>query len=92
MLTSEGVSLSVLTCRVVPLSRLALAVGIEDRTALLVDIPWAPCPATVASLIGDRVEVPVVRPRGSGLLLAVYPFLLVVLLGSFGAGTLAGLL
>jgi len=33
-----------------------------------------------------------VLPRWSGLLLAVYPLLLVVLLGSFGAGTLAGLL
>src|SRR5215204_2474124 len=40
------------------LSRLALAVGIEDRIALLVDVPGAPPPATVASLIGDRVEVP----------------------------------
>src|SRR5215211_7364063 len=40
------------------LPRLALAVGIEDRIALLVDVPGAPRPATVASLISDRVEVP----------------------------------
>src|SRR5215204_2714550 len=40
------------------LPRLALAVGIENRIALLVDVPGAPRPATVAALIGDRVEVP----------------------------------
>src|SRR5215218_4681887 len=37
---------------------LALAKGIEDRIALLVDIPGAPRPATVSFLISDRVEVP----------------------------------
>ena len=33
------------------LPRLALAVGIEDRIAFLVEVPGAPRPATVAALI-----------------------------------------
>ena len=40
------------------LPTLALAEGIEDRISLLVDVPGAPRPATVAALISDRVEVP----------------------------------
>src|SRR5215208_1443680 len=36
----------------------ALVVWVEGRNALLVDIPGPPCPAIVAALISDRVEVP----------------------------------
>src|SRR5215211_8830343 len=36
----------------------ALVVWVEGRNAILVDIPGPPCPAIVAALISDRVEVP----------------------------------
>src|SRR5215207_5440543 len=39
------------------LPTLALPEGIEDRIALLVDVAGASLPATVSSLISDRVEV-----------------------------------